>query len=154
MGNIKNIYFDWNKAGSCQVRQYDHLSNRVVFGNAPKFENYYLLVTMKESEIDEQAKEMNPVQLTSPVWLIPNSYTQMVQQIKFQICNQAADGTFEQHSAEYIINVVKSHGHEGEDIACSPSSCRIYIGFRASVSANTCYIVVDNRQSKEVIAMS
>ena len=121
MGNIKNIYFDWNKAGSCQVRQYDHLSNRVIFGNAPKFENYYLLVTMKESESDEQAKEMSPIQLTSPVWLIPNSYTQMVQQIKFQICNQDADGTFEQHSAEYTINVVKSHEHEGKDIDVDPS---------------------------------
>ena len=121
MGNIKNIYFDWNEAGSCQVRQYDHLSNRVIFGNAPKFENYYLLVTMKESESDEQAKAMSPIQLTSPVWLIPNSYTQMVQQIKFQICNRAADGSFEQHSAEYMINVVKSHEHEGEDIDVDPS---------------------------------
>ena len=81
MGNVRTIYLDWgggilqSENGSYLARQYDHLSNLVVFSNAPALDNYYLIVEMKEHEDDFVASEQYPIQLAGPYWLIPNTYS-------------------------------------------------------------------------------
>ena len=128
MENVRSIFLDWNTGGIVRsdsgaylARQYDHLSNLIVFRNAPELENYYLIVEMKEGEDDLAARSMEPIMLPGPYWLVPNVYTQLVQPVTFQVCCKTESGDFEQHSAKFKLNVIESLRHDGADLDVDPS---------------------------------
>lgn len=107
-------------SGSQLAYQYDHLSNLVVFDNAPKLENYYLIVAMRETE-DGEVKTMEPIQLGGSFWLIPNLYTQIPQTISFQVCCKTESGDFENHSAQFSGVILPSKNHDGEALDVDPT---------------------------------
>lgn len=126
MSNLRTIHADWynrsvrTDSGSQLAYQYDHLSNLVVFDNAPKLENYYLIVEMKETE-DGEVKTMEPIQLGGSFWLIPNLYTQLPQTILFQVCCKTESGDFENHSAHFSGAILPSKNHDGEVLDVDPT---------------------------------
>lgn len=127
MSNVRTVYLDWNggvikcEGGPQLARQYDHLSNLVIFQNAPPLENYYLIVKMRATEDDFAPHEMEPIQLAGPYWLVPNVYTQLAQPVIFQVCCKTESGDFEHHSAKYTLNVIESLGHDGSELEVDPS---------------------------------
>ena len=127
MDNVRVLHYDWhtgksafNSAGVHLARQYDHLSNLVVLDDAPRLQNYYLIVTMKEVE-DGEMRTLEPIQLTGSFWLIPNVYTQLAQEISFQLCCKTENGDFESHSAEIHGRILPSKEHEGQPLDVNPS---------------------------------
>ena len=126
MSNVRTIYLDWYNGsiratgGSQLAYQYDHLSNLVIFSNAPKLDNYYLIVEMKETE-DGEVRTFEPIQLAGSFWLIPNSYTQLAQNISFQVCCKTENGDFEHHSAQFNGTILPSKDHAGAELDVNPS---------------------------------
>lgn len=126
MNNVRTIYLDWYNGsirapgGSQLAYQYDHLSNLIIFKNAPKLDNYYLIVEMKETE-DGEVRTFEPIQLAGSFWLIPNSYTQLAQNISFQVCCKTESGDFEQHSAQFTGTILPSKDHNGAELDVDPS---------------------------------
>lgn len=155
MANVRVITADWDTGrlkstdGSYQLaRQYDHLSNLVIFTDAPTLENYYLIVKMKETE-DGQPRTMEPIRLAGPSWLIPNTYTQLCQNIAFQVCCKTESGDFERHSAWFNGVVEKSAGHSGSALSVDPSSMyEPYVAYvqelAASLVAAAGAVVIDS----------
>lgn len=126
MSELRTIYIDWyngsvrTTGGSQLAYQYDHLSNLVIFGNAPRLDNYYLIVEMKETE-DGPVRTLEPIQLGGSFWLIPNSYTQLAQNISFQVCCKTPSGDFERHSAQFTGVILPSKNHDGAVLDVDPS---------------------------------
>lgn len=127
MDNVRILRYDWytgmpgyGSVGEYLARQYDHLSDMVVLSHAPKLNNYYLIVTMKESEGGE-VRTLEPIQLSGSFWLIPNIYTQLAQDISFQLCCKTESGDFESHSAEIHGRILPSKDHNGVAIDVDPS---------------------------------
>ena len=127
MDNVRILRYDWytglpgqGSAGEYLARQYDHLSDMVVLSHAPKLNNYYLIITMKETEVGD-LKTLEPIQLSGSYWLIPNIYTQLAQEISFQFCCKTENGDFESHSAEIHGRILPSKDHNGEAIDVDPS---------------------------------
>lgn len=126
MSNVRTIYLDWYNGsfkatgGSQLAYQYDHLSNLVIFSNAPQLDNYYLIVEMKETEVGE-VRTFEPIQLAGSFWLIPNSYTQLAQNISFQVCCKTENGDFERHSAQFTGTILPSKNHAGAELDVDPS---------------------------------
>ena len=125
--NVRVLRYDWHtglpvgqNGASYLARQYDHLSNMVVLANAPRLNNYYLIVKMRETE-DGEVKTMEPIQLSGSFWLIPNVYTQIAQSISFQICCRTETGDYENHSAWITGSIGPSLSHDGEAIDVDPS---------------------------------
>lgn len=127
MPDLRTTYMDWfsgrprfDSAGPQVAYQYDHLSNIVIFENAPKLDNYYLIVSMKETA-DGPVKTLAPIQLAGSFWLIPNTYTQLPQTISFQVCCRTPSGNFEKHSAQFLGEILPSKDHDGEALDVDPS---------------------------------
>lgn len=149
MNNVRTIYLDWYNGsfratgGSQLAYQYDHLSNLVIFENAPKLDNYYLIVEMKETE-DGDKRTLEAIQLAGPWWLVPNYYTQFAQNITFQICCKTADGDFEQHSAQFTGTVLPSQRHDGDALDIDVSVMfDLYKEWVSSVAMGAGTIVID-----------
>ena len=127
MDNVRVLHYDWHtgmpaigSAGAFLARQYDHLSNMVVLTHAPELNNYYLIVTMRETE-NGDVKTLEPIQLSGSYWLIPNIYTQLAQEISFQFCCKTESGDFESHSAEIRGCILPSKDHDGGPLDIDPS---------------------------------
>lgn len=127
MSDLRTIHVDWynrsvrTDSGSQLAYQYDHLSNLVIFDNAPKLENYYLIVEMKETE-DGEITTFDPIQLGGPFWLIPNYYTQLPQDISYQVCCRTESGDFEKHSAQFTGRILPSKDHDGSTLDVDPTT--------------------------------
>lgn len=126
MANVRTIHVDWYSQrtprfdrGPQLAYQGDHLSNLVVFDNAPELPNYYLLVKMKLTEYGEIIT-LPAIMLEGPYWLIPNYYTQICQMITYQVCERTETGDYEHHSAEFCGTILPSIGHNGELVDQSP----------------------------------
>lgn len=126
MSELRTIHIDWyngsvrSTGGPQLAYQYDHLSNLVIFDNAPRLENYYLIVEMKETE-DGPVRTLEPIQLAGSFWLIPNSYTQLAQNISYQVCCKTPSGDFERHSAQFVGVILPSKNHDGAALDVDPS---------------------------------
>lgn len=116
MTNVRIIHLDWYSqrpprfdGGPQLAFQGDHLSNMVVFDNAPSLPNYYLLVTMKLTEYGKP-EELPPLMLEGPYWLIPSYYTNVCQMITYQVCSITDSGDYVHYSAKFkgsILPVIK-----------------------------------------------
>jgi hypothetical protein len=82
---------------------------------------YYLLVWMRTDETPQGAM-LAPIQMDSDQWLISNYFTQMEQQIRFQMCIRNESGTFEAHSPIFNGAILGSLEHDGEDIDIDTSA--------------------------------
>lgn len=126
MTNVRIIHANWHTGqirfidGTQLARQYDHLSNMVVFDNAPLLPNYYLIVDLKETE-HGRVKTFEPIRLSGSFWLIPNVYTQLAQEISFQVCCKTESGDFEQHSAQFKGRIIPSKKHTNTELDVNPS---------------------------------
>lgn len=126
MSELRTIHIGWyngsirTTGGSQLAYQYDHLSNLVIFDDAPRLDNYYLIVEMKEAE-DGPVKTLEPIQLGGSFWLVPNSYTQLAQNISFQVCCKTPSGDFERHSAQFVGVILPSKNHDGAALDVDPS---------------------------------
>lgn len=126
MTNVRTIHVDWYSqrpprfSGGPQLAyQGDHLSNMVVFDNAPELPNYYLLVEMKTDDAGPVVA-LPEILLEGPYWVIPNYYTQICQKITYQVCCKTESGDFEQHSAKFEGTILPVIKHNGEPIDQSP----------------------------------
>lgn len=126
MTNVRTIHVDWynqrplrSNGGPQLAFQGDHLSNMVVFDNAPELPNYYLLVEMKTDDAGI-VDTLPAIQLEGPYWVIPNYYTQICQQITFQVCCKTETGDYEHHSAKFKGTILPVLKHNGEPIDQSP----------------------------------
>lgn len=127
MDNVRVLRYNWytgypeyGSFGGYLARQYDHLSTMVVLTHAPKLGNYYVIVTMKETE-DGEPRTLEPVLLSGSFWLIPNIYTQIAQEISFQFCCKTETGDFEQHSEHIRGLILQSKDHGGTAVDVDPS---------------------------------
>lgn len=128
MANVRTIYVDWYSqrpprfhGGPQLAYQGDHLSNMVVFDNAPALPNYYLLVEMKTSDADDaEVISLPPVLLEGPYWVIPNYYTQICQVITYQVCCKTGTNDYKHHSAKFHGTILPTITHDGADIDQSP----------------------------------
>lgn len=135
MAQIKNLIARWDAAWPSPMiisRQYDNCQFRIDLMNYPEPEvivdeqteqmeilSYYLIVWMKETE-DGEYREMSPIMLPGPYWIVPNQYTQLVQDIRFQFCVQSDSTEYEAHSAIFTGRVVDSIEHDGTAIDVIP----------------------------------
>lgn len=128
MSDIITITANW-ATGSLSnrviSRQYDNNRYRIQFMGYPEDSAedllYYLLVWMRTDETPQGAM-LAPIQLDSDQWLISNYFTQMEQQIRFQMCIQNESGTFEAHSPIFNGAILGSLKHDGEDIDINTSA--------------------------------
>lgn len=128
MADIITVTANWatgNLTNSIISRQYDNNRYRVEFTGYPEdgTENliFYLLVFMRTEE-NPRGVILPPVQLSSDQWLISNYFTQLSQQIRFQLCVQNEAGTFEAHSPIFKGTIVDSLDHVGEEIDIDTSA--------------------------------
>lgn len=126
MTNVRTIHVDWYSqrpprfhGGPQLAYQGDHLSNMVVFDNAPELPNYYLLVEMKTDDAGPIVA-LPDILLEGPYWVIPNYYTQICQQITYQVCCKTETGDYEHHSAKFKGTILPVLKHNGEPIDLSP----------------------------------
>ena len=126
MTNVRTIHVDWYSqrpprfSGGPQLAyQGDHLSNMVVFDNAPELPNYYLLVEMKTDEAGPVVA-LPDILLEGPYWVIPNYYTQICQRITYQVCCKTGSGDYEHHSAKFQGTILPVITHNGEPVDLSP----------------------------------
>lgn len=126
MTNVRTIHVDWYSqrpprfSGGPQLAyQGDHLSNMVVFDNAPELPNYHLLVRMKTDDTG-QVVDLPAILLEGPYWVIPNYYTQICQQITYQVCCKTGTNDYEHHSAKFKGTILPVLKHNGEPIDLSP----------------------------------
>lgn len=122
MANVRTIHVDWYNqrplrfnGGPQLAFQGDHLSNMVVFDNAPELPNYYLLVKMKTDDTGP-VDTLPAIMLEGPYWVIPNYYTQICQQIMYQVCCKTESGDYVHHSAEFKGTILPVLKHNGEPI--------------------------------------
>lgn len=136
MAQIKNLIAKWGAAWPSPMiisRQYDNGQYRIDLFNYPEPEHivdeqteqmevlsYYLIVWMKETE-DGEPREMSPIQLPGPYWIVPNYYTQLVQDIRFQFCVQSDSTDYEAHSAIFTGRIVDSIEHDGDPVDVTPA---------------------------------
>ena len=128
MADIITVTANWatgNLSNGIISRQYDNNRYRVEFTGYPEdgTENliFYLLVFMRTEE-NPRGVILPPVQLSSDQWLISNYFTQLSQQIRFQLCVQNEAGTFEAHSPIFKGTIVDSLDHVGEEIDIDTSA--------------------------------
>lgn len=128
MADTITVTANWatgNLSNSIISRQYDNNRYRVEFTGYPEdgTENliFYLLVFMRTEE-NPRGVILPPVQLSSDQWLISNYFTQLSQQIRFQLCVQNEAGTFEAHSPIFKGTIVDSLDHVGEEIDIDTSA--------------------------------
>jgi hypothetical protein len=126
MANVRTIHVDWYSqrpprfdGGPQLAYQGDHLSNMVIFDNAPGLPNYYLLVEMKTDD-EGPVTALPAIQLEGPYWVIPNYYTQICQIITYQVCCKTGTNDFEHHSAKFEGTILPVIKHNGEPIDQSP----------------------------------
>ena len=126
MANVRTIHVDWYNqrspilhGGPQLAYQGDHLSNMVVFDNAPELPNYYLLVEMKTDD-EGPIIALPAIQLEGPYWVIPNYYTQICQMITYQVCCKTGTNDYEHHSAKFKGAILPVITHNGEPIDQSP----------------------------------
>lgn len=122
MTNVRTIHVDWYNqrspsfhGGPQLAYQGDHLSNMVVFDNAPELPNYYLLVKMKTDDAGPVVT-LPEILLEGAYWVIPNYYTQICQQITYQVCCKTESGDYEHHSAEFKGTILPVIKHDGEPV--------------------------------------
>ena len=122
MDNVRTIHVDWYSqrpprfdGGPQLAYQGDHLSNMVIFDNAPELPNYYLLVEMKTDD-GGPIIALPAIQLEGPYWVIPNYYTQICQVITYQVCCKTGTNDYEHHSAKFKGTILPVITHNGEPI--------------------------------------
>lgn len=122
MTNVRTIHVDWYsqrpprfEGGPQLAYQGDHLSNMVVFDNAPELPNYYLLVEMKTDD-EGPVTALPAIQLEGPYWVIPNYYTQICQIITYQVCCKTGTNDYEHHSAKFKGTILPVITHNGEPV--------------------------------------
>ena len=136
MAQVKNLIAKWGAAWPSPMiisRQYDNGQYRIDLFNYPEPEHivdeqteqmevlsYYLIVWMKETE-DGEYREMSPIMLPGPYWIVPNQYTQLVQDIRFQFCVQSDSTDYEAHSAIFTGRIVDSIEHDGDPVDVTPA---------------------------------
>ena len=146
MAELITLTANWTtgKVSSGMIsRQYDNNRYCIKFTGIPDDggENliYYLLIYMKTEE-GAAPVILAPVQLASDEWIISNYFTQIVQQIKFQLCVQNEGGTFEAHSPIFDGSIRDSLDHDGEDIDIDTSELFDY--YRAYVEERVSELIV------------
>jgi hypothetical protein len=125
--NVRIFKVDWYNGkpivtgGGYQLAyQGDDMSNMVIFDKAPNLDNYYLVVSMKLDEADNEPTTLPAIQLEGPFWVVPNYYTQNAQTILFQCCSRTPQGNYEHHSAWFSGTILPSIKHNGNPIDLSP----------------------------------
>jgi hypothetical protein len=146
MAELITLTANWTtgKVSSVMIsRQYDNNRYCIKFTGIPDDggENliYYLLIYMKTEE-GAAPVILAPVQLASDEWIISNYFTQIVQQVKFQLCVQNEAGTFEAHSPIFDGSIRDSLDHDGEDIDIDTSELFDY--YRAYVEERVNELIV------------
>jgi hypothetical protein len=146
MAELITLTANWTtgKVSSGMIsRQYDNNRYCIKFTGIPDDggENliYYLLIYMKTEE-GAAPVILAPVQLASDEWIISNYFTQIVQQVKFQLCVQNEAGTFEAHSPIFDGSIRDSLDHDGEDIDIDTSELFDY--YRAYVEERVNELIV------------
>ena len=121
MADMITITANWatgSLSESTISRQYDNNRYRIQFVGYPEdgAENlkFYLLVWMR-TERGGQGTELAPIELDCDQWNITNYFTQIVQQIRFQLCVQNEAGTFEAHSPIFTASIADSLEHTGRE---------------------------------------
>jgi len=128
MPDIITVTANWetgNLSNRVISRQYDNNRYRVQFMGYPEdgTENliFYLLIFMQTAEAPKGTM-LAPIRMDSDQWTISNYFTQIAQQIRFQLCIQDEGGTYEAHSPVFNGTVLDSLEHDGEDIDIDTSA--------------------------------